>query len=919
MLVGRTAELAEVDQLFEHADTGLAATLLVVGEPGIGKTALLAAAAARAARRRVRVVRVRAPDGEQEIPFALLDDLARAAALPRVPAGLGAAGRSSALLEQLVSLSSEAPLLLVVDDAQNADSGSLSALAVAVARAEGRRLVAVVATRPEPCVEQRFASWRRLALAPLDVEPSIAVLRSVLGSDPDVHVLALLADAFGGHPLALTEAPRLLSAEQIEGRAPLPDPMPVAPVLVAAWGRVLDRLPPPSADALLDLAVAGARPDLLAALAAARHAHADDLDPAVEAHLVAVGVDGPRFAHPLVRDVVLERTPPSVLRERHRTAATASRVLQRSPALVVGHLVRSSLLGDAGLADEIAAEAERAERLGALDAACRAWEAAARLSTDPGVRVERALRGVHVLVAYGLGSSAIGDLLDLLGGAPLDTESAGWVGWLRTTQRAGDDPAGTLASQWASIEAARRSSPGLLPVLLWEAAATAWTVGDTGEGLRAARAFAALDVDAPAGPVLPPWTGTALLAAAHLEAGDVVEAMRLRARAIAAADRCEPEALDRGTLLNVVLLDDLLVDAGPGAGHRLAVAEARLADAAEPLACVLGIQAWRARGRGDWDAARRLLARGRQLADSVGATGAQRGMAALAVELSGAGDEEAVFHREADRLRAVAARWNDRRRLATLDRALGLRALADGRPEAALADLVRAADQAFLGRGLRDGVLTARVDVIEALVHLGDEAAARRRVDEVAPLLEALGQPLALALRWRAEALVAPEDEVDAAFARSVAYHRDGADPFEEARTMLLRGERRRRARDRRGARANLEAAARLFADLSATVWLDRAHRELRACGGGAAAPAAPTDGALDLLTAREDAVVRSVARGCTTREAADELYLSPRTVEYHLGNAYRKLGVRGRGALASLVASSSVSDGETSRTDRVT
>ncbi len=405
----------------------------------------------------------------------------------------GVSRRSAALLDLLLAMTAIEPLLLLVDDMQNADDASVTAFSLAVERAAAAPLGVLVATRPAPDLERRFSQWPRLELSPLSADESVTLLRSVLGDAADESVLAALAQTLQGHPLALTEVTALLTADQLAGRAPLPDHLPVTPALVAAWSGGLDRLPEPSRVALLCLAVAGSDPALLTALLGASGCVAGDLDEAVRGRLVVVRTGAtPRFAHPMVREVVLDTAPAYLVRAVHERAARAAGRLGLPPSVVVRHLVRSVVLPDVPTAAAIADQAARAEQLGHYDAACRAWESAAQLSPTEDARVERALHGILLVVHLGLGGSAIGGLLDLVEGAPLEPEAARWVRWLGATLRADSDPAGSLSAQWAAVEDARRSSPELLPNLLWEAAATAWTLGDPEQGLRAAREVAEL-------------------------------------------------------------------------------------------------------------------------------------------------------------------------------------------------------------------------------------------------------------------------------------------------------------------------------------------------------------------------------------------------------------------------------------------
>ena len=163
--------------------------------------------------------------------------------------------------------------------------------------------------------------------------------------------------------------------------------------------------------------------------------------------------------------------------------------------------------------------------------------------------------------------------------------------------------------------------------------------------------------------------------------------------------------------------------------------------------------------------------------------------------------------------------------------------------------------------------------------------------------LTPMPDPLSAALLARARALVAEDtDQADRLFLQALAAHRQAADPFEEARTRLLHGEHLRRTRRRTAARRELLAAAATFQQLGARPWLDRADAELRVCGV-TREHHEPTE--VDQLTAQERRIAEAVAEGRSNREVASALFLSPRTVEYHLTNAYRKLGVTNRTALA--------------------
>jgi DNA-binding CsgD family transcriptional regulator/DNA replicative helicase MCM subunit Mcm2 (Cdc46/Mcm family) len=899
VIVGRAPELAQLDALLEDARRGESASILVVGEPGIGKSALLSTIARRAQGRGFTAIRASCSPGEESVPFALLNDLKRSAGVPMGDVLVGdvvatPAARGDEFLRVLGALTQTAPVLVIVDDGHDADPQSRAALNQAIQRAAGLPVCAIVSSRFQG--DPEFATWPRMELGALDIEAGVGVLRVALGTRLPMDELARLSAHMDGNPLALMDAPAWLNAAQREGRSPIPAHPPCPPALVRSWQSTLACLPDGAPKALVALALSGRRSDMLARLLKAFAVTVDDLDPGVERGIVVHHDGRPMLTHRLLGEVILANEPPAAARAAQRAAAEAAQTLDLLPTVVVGHLVAASGGADDEIAARIEEQAERAMQLDLLFMANEAWQAAALLSTVPSERVRRAQRGISLVIHNGLDYAGCDALLALLEGEELDDESAVWVQWLQALQRYQSDPDSALTAQLAAIERARVASPGSVRTLLWDAAMNAWTQGKVEVGLRVAREYVDLEKSTAAAVtgVEPPWTGTALLAAGLFQAGQVTEAMEQRSRAIAWAADVDPVGLAFDQLLTTVFLDDVLLDTSPAAVDRLLVATQRMADRSAPLSGLFGVQAWRARARGDWETARDLLATGRPLAWATGATGPQLGMAALTVELAGLCGDDVQLKDVGDVLRTLGGRVGDARRLATLDRAIGLRALVDGRLDVACASLIAAADVAFLGRGLRDAVLPARVDLVETLVRTGDLDGARRRADDVGPLLMAMGLPDALALASRVEALVSDGDQAAEKYQTAVEFHAKGEDPFEAARTLLLFGEHLRRHRNRTLARSHLTSAERTFEILGAQPWLARARTELRAAGGLAESAIE-----LDCLTAQESAVAQAVAEGRSNREVADALFLSPRTVEYHLSSVYRKLGVHGRGALA--------------------
>jgi DNA-binding CsgD family transcriptional regulator len=228
--------------------------------------------------------------------------------------------------------------------------------------------------------------------------------------------------------------------------------------------------------------------------------------------------------------------------------------------------------------------------------------------------------------------------------------------------------------------------------------------------------------------------------------------------------------------------------------------------------------------------------------------------------------------------------------------AVGELELAAGRAMEALAQF-EAQALALESLGFSDVDISPGPELVECYLRLGRRGQAVAAAAEYTAKAESKGQPWALARAARAQALVAPEGEFEREFEHAVGIHAKTPDVFELARTRLAYGARLRRARRRVRAREELRRAVELFEDLGAVVWADVAIAELAATGETARRRDAST---LDQLTPRERQIALLLGRGSTTREAAAAVFLSPKTVEYHLRHVYQKLGIRSRGELTS-------------------
>ncbi len=275
-------------------------------------------------------------------------------------------------------------------------------------------------------------------------------------------------------------------------------------------------------------------------------------------------------------------------------------------------------------------------------------------------------------------------------------------------------------------------------------------------------------------------------------------------------------------------------------------------------------------------------------------------MLACSLSIAAVEGDAALLRGQADELRAHARRIGWLRASAHADRAEGLLALASGRLDEALSHLEPLAEPQLLGRGPWDCVPSGRVDLVEALARVGE---LDRAADVAAGVERDLGHSpdaRARALVARALGLVRHDDLARADLESAIAGFREAGDPFEEARSRLLLGELLRRERRIQAARHELRAASAAFERMGAMPWQARALAELRATR---AAVPPPTPDPWAELTPQERRVAMAVARGASDRQAAAELFLSTRTVGYHLASVYRKLGISNRTALAARVA----------------
>ncbi|WP_372408473.1 AAA family ATPase [Streptomyces luteireticuli] len=923
VLYGREAEHAAVAALLARAWEGRGGALLVRGVAGIGKSELLAEAArrARTAGSEVRVLWATGTEAESVLPFAGLHLLLRPvltedrlAALPGPQAGAlrGAFGLAEAspedrfriglaVLTLLSDLAAEQPLLCLVDDFQWLDPSSAEALLFTARRLGDEPVAVLLAARddlPDDARPSPAPGVPELRLGPLAPEAAAELLAD---RAPDLAdgVLTTVVEKSAGHPLSLVETVRSLTPGQRAGATPIPGELPVPARLMEAYRARIEGLG--TARTALLVAAAESGGELRTVLAAARALGAgpEDLRAAERAGLVTLTDAAVAFRHPLIRAAAYQGADPVERMAAHRALAGADGAV-RDPDRTAWHLAAAA----AGPDEEVAARLDRAgesawER-GAFAASAAAHRRASELSPLPFDRARRLLSAAQVSVVTGRIAEADG----LARRATELTEDRTLRAGLGMVRGAVEDVGGhPRTAAYLLLDHAEQllgggedvgGDPGPLVPMLVLAARSAWAAGDGTLVGRVAEAAARVRSEQSA--------MAALSALAGLVSG--VGTGEADFNGPVTALRCFVDEI-RGHNPGSHLLRLLAVDCAVLLGDDDAVLGLATAEAARCLArsTVLSLP--------------EVL---RPLADVQLATGRVREAAATAAEAEDAAGSTAdaagpagplparrllaVADRVAARVAALAG--DEEKCRAALGRSageasaavLGLLDLGLGRPERALG---RFEDALRGGPVAAVVLLPATGDLVEAAVRAGLPERAAGQLAVFSAWAEAGGQPWAAAVALRCAALTGPEEAAEERYSAALDRHRGAGRPFEEARTELLYGEWLRRARRRAEARPRLRNALEAFERLGAVPWAERARGELRAVGGTAsAAPAARPD-PLAALTPQERQVVRLAAAGTSNRDIAARLFLSPRTVEYHLYKAYPKLGVGSRRELAAL------------------
>ncbi|MGW7412336.1 helix-turn-helix transcriptional regulator [Streptomyces sp. NPDC054863] len=904
---GRGGEISVVDQLLAGCRTGRSAGLLITGDPGIGKTALLEYAASAADG--LRVVRSTGIESEAHLPFAGLHLLLRPALdrISALPAPQERALRGAfglvpaepgdrmlvglAVLSLLAEFADGGPVLCLVDDAQWLDRASAEALLFAARRLDAEGIALIIGARTGFAAQ----GLPHLPLTGLDASAAAGLLaeHAALLSPADRY--RVLAEA-QGNPLALLELPTALGAGRSVGAG---QALPMTETVQAAFLDQVLQLPEPSRHLLLVAASedTGDRHVVLRA-AAALGCRLTDLVPAETAGLLRVDQQTVRFRHPLVRSAVYQAAPVSLRLVVHTALAEALDQPQDADRRAWHHAV-VAIGPDEQVATELELSAQRAAARSGYAASAAAYERAAHLTPSDADRARRFVLAAEaaaeegdierMVELAGLGEKCTDEPDVTVRAVRVRAAAAFHHGLLRT--------AGELLTEAAALTRAEDTS--LAAHLLIDAVHAAWYLGEHEIADTAGR------LDALPLPPDDPLTHVArlLTCATRSAIGQGDRDPGALARRIAAARRTGFGGPHDTILVGATSLQVAGQDAE---AHR--VADELLARCRERgwigrtppvLACAARALTFLSQHTDAWDEATQALQIAREL-----------GHRQWIAEISGVLAYLAALSGDEDRCHAFAED--------------ALTATEPGAPPAGMSWAQWALALLDLGHARWDSALTRLTalhtgpvrhqlpgsrsisDLIEAAVRLGRPALAQEPLARLTDWAHHAKQPWIDAHVQRCRALLAPEADAAELYRSALRLH-PGDRQFDRARTALLYGEWLRRTRRKSEAQAQLRDAFETFRRHGATPWAERARAELDATGE-VVAKTETSGGALAVLTPQERKIVRLAARGLSNRDIAAQLFLSPRTVGYHLYKAFPKLGVTARIELAGLEKSEGAS-----------
>ena len=906
--MGRRAELGAVEQVLLRARVGRSGALVIRGEAGIGKTALLDRARETATAANFRVESAVGVEAEAHFAFAGLHQLCspllgRLGALPDpqqtalgVAFGLRAGPAPDRFLVGLATLTlvaqvaEDGPLLCLVDDAQWLDEASAQVLAFVARRVSAERVALVFGVRDVGAGDDDpFAGLPELWLTGLGEADAVALLAAAARGPLDDMVRDQIVTEARGNPLALLELPNNAQPALLFGGFELPEALRVPRRVEDGFRRRSAGLP---AQTQLLLLVAAADPTgevtLLWRAAAHLSIPAEAAVPAEQAGLLEVGTRV-RFRHPLVRSAVYQAAAPQDRRRAHGALAAATDP-QVDPDRRAWHRAQSVSGTDEDAAAELERSADRARARGGLTAAAAFLQRAAELSPEPAVRARRSLDAAHVKHEAGSPDAAL-KLLTVAASGPLDALQRGRLELLRAritfhATRGSEVPEMLLT-------AARTLTPldAALARDTYLEAIDAALVNGGGEASRVARAaLAAPGAAAPPRPSDLLMDGLVTMFTAGYAAGAplisaALEAFHDEADTAPALEGRSDRWLWLAGRSAVGILDDELVHVLASRNVRLARETGALAMLPAALSFMTSVLTL----TGELARAGELAVESTAIAEAAGAVPLHHGPVMLA---AWRGDHAVISHMNG--------------------LLLGNIAYPDGGGEVAVAQYAMAVLHNGLGNYAEAEAAAARAcetdepglpsvglpELIEAAVRAGHPTIAANALERFTSRALACDTSWALGLAARSRALTSAGPIAEENYRDAIEQLDRSRMTGETARAHLVYGEWLRREGRRQDARGQLRTAHRLLSDMGAAAFAERAARELRATGEH---PRARTAQPSDALTANEAHIARLVSTGATSREVASQLFLSPRTVEAHLRSIFRKLGITSRRQLREL------------------
>lgn len=901
-LLGRNREREVLERLLEDALGGHGGALVLHGDPGVGKTALLEYATGAASG--FEVLRTTGIEGEMTLPYAALQQLCstKIGLIDRLPGAQGRAlavalGLSEgapphlylvglAVLGLLSEAAEEHPLLCVVDDTQWLDDGSARALAFVARRLLAERIALVFAARKKPDVLTRLPE---LDVLPLGHRDARALLDSVLPIRLDETIVERIVRETHGNPLALIEMPQGLTPAQLAGGFGLLSVGSLSDQIEESFVRRLASLPKAArelllvaaADPLGDPAVVWRAAQLLEIPESAVHQ--------VEGEgLVTLGTEVV-FRHPLVRSAVYRAAEPEERSRVHAALAEATDIAT-APDRRAWHRARASSVPDEAVAAELERSAARAQARGGFSAAAAFLERSTALTPDESRRSRRALAAAQAKLQSGALEDALGLVATAEAGPlePLERATAvlirGQVALIATRSSDATSLLLDAAERLLSID------PELACETYLEALAAAIFAGRLAAPKASARSIAEAARSAPrshtsTGPDLLLDGLSAVLTDSY---GAAVPILREAQRVITDMPRTEQVRWMWPATVSTFLLWD---DDGWKRFADLHGELVRETGAIGELAIALGHRGQLHVFAGELDAAAAVEEAMHEATEMIGSPLAPYHPAALM----------AMRGRETEAARFIAAARNDVAArgegagIAFLDWAESLLYNGLGRYEQALTAARRVFDHSQLVE-----LNWTLPELIEAASRVGEVQLASEANQLLSDRTAASGTDWALGIAARSHALLAAGADAHELYSEAIERLTRTQMTVDLARSHLLFGEWLRREQRQRDARVQLGRAHELFSRFGMTAFARRAETELRATGQRVRTRSVET---LSYLTPQERRVSELASQGATNKEIAAQMYISAATVEYHLHKAFRKLGVKTRTGLAGQLA----------------